>query len=60
MAGPGPVNSPGHFEAGTQWLLSLRKKGSLESHKSWLDDLGQHLVFLFMGFLFLNLSLDIP
>lgn len=51
MSGPGPVNSPDHFEAGTEWSLNLRKQGSLGIHQSWLDGLGQFVVFLVTGFL---------
>lgn len=44
------------FEAGTSHL-SLKRQESLGSHQSWLNDLGQHLVFLFAVF---HLSHGIP
>lgn len=44
-----PVTLLTTFEVGTQWSLSLRRQGSLDSCRGCSDGLGQCLIFLFTG-----------
>lgn len=49
------------FKAGTQWSLNFRWQGTPGPARSWLTGLGQHLVFLFIGFFISPMVyLDVP